>query len=47
MIMTITSDRVCGPSRVEVLTSVERRRRWSTPEKVRLVEESMQPGLSV
>lgn len=47
MIMTMTCDRVCGPSRVEVLTSVERRRRWSTPEKVRLVEESMQPGLSV
>lgn len=34
-------------SRVEVVTSVERRRRWSTAEKIRLVEEAMQPGLSV
>lgn len=37
-----------GPlSRVEVITSVQRRRRWSTGEKVRLVEEAMQPGMSV
>jgi transposase-like protein len=28
-----------------VITSVRRRRRWSTVEKVRLVEEAMQPGL--
>ena len=34
-------------SRVEVITSVQRRRRWSTAEKVRLVEEAMQPGMSV
>ena len=33
--------------RVEVITSVQRRRRWSTAEKVRLVEETMQPGSSV
>ncbi|KTR03957.1 transposase [Aureimonas ureilytica] len=37
-----------GPiSRVEVITSVQRRRRWSTAEKVRTVEEAMQPGMSV
>lgn len=37
-----------GPfSRVEVITSVQRRRRWSTAEKVRLVEDAMQPGMSV
>ena len=47
MIMTMTSDPVFNPSRVEVITSVERRRRWSTAEKVRLVEEAMQPGQSV
>ena len=36
-----------GPySRVEVITSVQRRRRWLTAEKVRLVEEAMQPGMS-
>lgn len=37
-----------GPfSRVQVITSVQRRRRWSTAEKVRLVEEAMQPSMSV
>ncbi|WP_024352467.1 transposase, partial [Aurantimonas coralicida] len=30
-----------------MITSVQRRRRWSTAEKVRLVEEAMQPGMSV
>jgi Transposase len=34
-------------SRVEVITSVQRRRRWPTAEKIRLVEETMQPGMSV
>lgn len=34
-------------SRVEVITGVQRRRRWSATEKVRLVEEAMQPGMSV
>lgn len=33
--------------RVEVITSVERRRRWSREEKVRLVEASFEPGVSV
>jgi transposase len=36
-----------GPQRVEVITSIQRRRRWSAAEKVRLVEEAMQPGSSV
>ena len=30
--------------RVEVITSVQRRRRWSTEEKVRIVEETYLPG---
>jgi transposase-like protein len=30
----------------EVITSVQRRRRWPTAEKIRLVEETMQPGKS-
>jgi transposase len=34
-------------SRVEVITSVQRRRRWSAAEKVRLVEEASRPGMSV
>lgn len=33
--------------RVEVITSVERRRRWSREEKERLVIESFEPGVSV
>ena len=33
--------------RVEVLGGVERRRRWSSDEKVRLVEETLVPGAKV
>ena len=33
--------------RVEVITSVQRRRHWSTEEKVRIVEETHLPGQSV
>ena len=40
-------DPIAPSPRVEVITSVQRRRRWSTTEKVRLVEEAMQPGSSV
>jgi transposase len=29
---------------VEIITGRERRRRWSTEEKRRIVEESMEPG---
>jgi transposase len=47
MITAMTSDASVRPSRVEVITSVQRRRRWSAAEKVRLVEETMQPGMSV
>jgi transposase len=47
MMTTMASDPIVSPSRVEVITSVQRRRRWSAGEKVRLVEETMQPGLSV
>jgi transposase len=41
------SDQNGPPPRVEVITSVQRRRRWPTAEKIRLVEETMQPGMSV
>lgn len=34
------------PSRVEVITSVERRRRWPQAEKERLVALSLAPGTS-
>ena len=43
----MSSDPITPSPRVEVITSVQRRRRWSTAEKVRLVEEAMQPGFSV
>jgi len=33
--------------RVEVITSVERRRRWSSVEKQRLVAATLEPGASV
>ena len=41
------SDPIAPTPRVEVITSVQRRRRWSAAEKVRLVEEATQPGSSV
>jgi transposase len=47
MITTMTTRSDDLISRVEVITSVQRRRRWSAAEKVRLVEEAMQPGMSV
>jgi transposase len=43
--MTQSSD--SPSSRVEVITSVQRRRRWSAAEKVRLVEECLESGMSV
>ena len=33
--------------RVEVVTSVQRRRRWSAEEKARMVQETYAPGMSV
>ena len=44
---TMPIDPAAPTPRVEVITSVQRRRRWSTAEKVRLVEEIAQPGSSV
>ncbi len=32
---------------IEFITSVQRRRRWSASEKVRMVEESFAPGMTV
>jgi hypothetical protein len=36
-----------APEKVEVITSVQRRRRWNAAEKMRMVEESLEPGASV
>jgi len=40
-VMTNSTDRV------EIITSVQRRRRWTAPEKVRMVEEIFEPGMTV
>jgi len=42
--MDMTSNSV---QRVEVITSVERRRRWAPAEKKAIVEETYRPGMSV
>jgi transposase-like protein len=34
-------------NRVEIITSVQRRRRWAAAEKVRMVEETFEPGMTV
>jgi transposase len=47
MFTTMPSDPNAAPPRVKVITSVQRRRRWSAAEKVCLVEETMQPRMSV
>ena len=36
-----------GFERIEVITSVQRRRRWSLDEKIRAVDESSIPGMTV
>ena len=33
--------------RVEIITSVQRQRRWTASEKVRMVEETFEPGMTV
>lgn len=39
---------MANPSdRIKVITSVQRRRRWSASEKVRMVEETCEPGMTV
>jgi len=43
----MSTEPISRVERVEVITSVQRRRRWTTAEKVGLVEEAMQPGSSV
>ena len=46
MITTMHSDQNASPPRVEVITSIQRRRRWPTAEKIRLVRDYA-PGMSV
>ena len=44
--MSMTSDNR-PPETIEVITSIQRRRRWSTQEKLEIVEESEISGLSI
>jgi transposase len=42
------TDRMTYPSdRIEIVTSVQRRRRWTAAEKVRFVEATLAPGMTV
>lgn len=43
----MSSDPAAPPVHGEMLTGIQRRRRWSTTEKIRFVEESQQLGSSV
>lgn len=45
--MVSSNDERPRVERVEVITSVQRRRHWTTEEKVRIVEETHLPGQSV
>lgn len=40
-------DMTGNSDRVEVIASVQRRRRWSTEEKIAMVQETCAPGMSV
>ena len=40
-------DQNASPPCVEVITSVQRHRRWPTAEKIQLVEETIKPEMSV
>ena len=44
MDMTMSSIR---PTRVEVVTSVQRRRRWTPEQKLEIVKQTNEPGSSV
>jgi transposase len=44
MDMTMSSE---TPSRVEVVTSVQRRRRWTPEQKLEIVKQTHEPGSSV
>ena len=42
-----TVSMINSSDRVEIITSVQRRRRWTASEKVRIVEETFEPGMTV
>jgi transposase len=44
MVMTLSSG---APTRVEVVTSIQRRRRWNPEQKFEIVIQTNEPGSSV
>ena len=45
--MSITMSSMNNNRPIEVITSVQRRRRWTTQEKIQMVRRAMEPGMSV
>ena len=45
--MDMTMSSSIRPNRVEVVTSVQRRRRWTTEQKLEIVKQTNEPGSSV
>ena len=45
--MSISMSSKENNSTIEVITTVHRRRRWTTEEKIQMVRRSMEPGMSV
>jgi transposase len=47
----LVTERICHMSNptnhIEIITSVQRRRSWTASEKVRMVEETFEPGMTV
>ena len=43
----MTVSMTSSADRVQIITSVQRRRRWTAAQKVRIVEETLEPGTSV
>jgi transposase len=43
----MTVSMTSSPHRVEIITAVQRRRRWTAAQKMRIVEETLEPGASV
>jgi transposase-like protein len=43
----MSAAKIMGVGRMEIITGVERRRRWSAAEKLRIVAETEQPGAGI
>lgn len=43
----MSAAKIMGVRRMEIITGIERRRRWSAAEKLRIVAETEQPGAGI